>query len=304
MSREAFIDVNFRQASLELLSTANEVIRRYQRQGLRLTLRQLYYQLVSQNVISNTERSYENLGNLLSRGRLAGYVDWDAIEDRIRRPLMITEWSSPEHIMRAVMYGYKLPRWKNQDQYVELWVEKDALAGVLQPITEEYHVTLMVNRGYSSQSAMKEAAERLQKAAENGKELVILYIGDMDPSGEDMVRDVGDRLELLTHGESIEVIKLAITPEHIAQYNPPPNPTKLSDSRAAKFIAKFGNSSYEADALPPDVLAQIVRDALSEYVNQDAWDEISDKEAVDKDLLQQASDWVMEQRENDDGEEE
>lgn len=295
MSKEAFKDVNFRQQSLEMLDLCNSIIDLYQGQGLRLTLRQLYYQLVTRNAITNNERSYKNLGKLVSQGRLAGEIDWEAIEDRLRTPQQVTEWRSPADIMNAVMESYTLPRWANQPAYVELWCEKDALAGVLLPITQQYHVTLMVNRGYSSLSAMKEAAERLEVAEDARKDrIIILYIGDQDPSGEDMVRDVEDRLILLTREQiGIEVIKLAITEDQVAQYNPPPNPTKLSDSRAEAYIAKFGDSSYEADALPPDVLAGVVRGTIEQYIDQDRWREVIDQEEDHKRLLEQARDEVM-----------
>lgn len=295
--KEQFIDVNFKAKSLVLLDYCEQIIDQYLSQGLRLSLRQLYYQLVSRNIIPNTERSYKNLGNLVSQGRLAGMLDWDAIEDRMRVPRMITEWDSPAQIMDSVISGYCLPRWDSQESYIELWCEKDALAGVITPITEEYHVLLMVNRGYSSQSAMKEAAGRFQSANRNGKMISLLYIGDQDPSGEDMVRDVRDRLGLLTyHDFSFDVVKIAITQQQIAQYNPAPNPAKMSDSRAAKYIEEFGQFSYEADALPPDVLDQIVRDEIREYIDFDAWDETIAREDDDNLLLEDARDAIMDQR--------
>lgn len=302
--KEQFINVSFQKKSLALLDNCNDIIEQYQSQGLRLSLRQLYYQLVSRNIIENTERAYKNVGKLVSQGRLAGILDWKAIEDRIRVPRKVAEWDSPAQILNICIEQYRIPRWNDQDNYVELWCEKDALAGVLTPITEEYHVTLMINRGYSSQSAMKEAAERLQKADQRGKLASIRYIGDLDPSGEDMVRDVEDRLTLLTRGAfDFDVIKVAITPEQVAQYNPPPNPAKMSDSRAARFVAEFGQYSYEADALPPDVLDQIVRDEITSYIDFDVWEESIEAEDRDKTLLEQARDSIMEQRGDDDDDE-
>ncbi len=149
MAYETFIETQFQTKSLELLTQINAIISSYQAQNLKLTLRQLYYQLVTRNIIRNEDRAYKNLGKLLSQGRLAGMVDWDAIEDRLRKPEKAQEWDDPDHIMRTVIDAYALPRWDNQETYCEMWVEKDALAGVLQPITDELHVTLMVNRGYN-----------------------------------------------------------------------------------------------------------------------------------------------------------
>ena len=296
--KETFIDVNFRQSSLDQIELCNRIIRQYQGQGFRLTLRQLYYQLVSRDIIPNTERSYKNLGKLISQGRLAGMVDWNAIEDRLRAPHKITEWDTPADIMDAVVSQYRLPRWGDQEYHVELWCEKDALAGVLRPLADEYHLTMMVNRGYSSQSAMKEAAERIYGAW--NRQRVILYIGDLDPSGEDMVRDIRERLDLLSEHVGADVIKLAITEEQVAQYNPPPNPAKMSDSRAAGFVDKFGTSSYEADALEPNVLAQVIRDAVVPYIDWTLWEAVGDQEERDKELLNEARDRVMGERDGDD----
>jgi len=203
--KEFFEGVNFRRDSLGLLGIADQIIEAYQDQGLRLTLRQLYYQLVSRNVIPNVERSYKNLGNLISKGRLAGILDWDAIEDRVRVPRLPNDYANLDELVDAALYSYRLPRWRGQENYVELWVEKDALAGVLQPLAREFHVAMMVNRGYSSQSAMYEASKRFIER--NGN--ILLYLGDMDPSGEDMVRDIDDRL--FKFGADVEVRKIALT---------------------------------------------------------------------------------------------
>ncbi len=223
-------------------------------------------------------------------------IDWDAIEDRLRRPQRMPDWPNPASIMQAAIDSYRLPRWDSQDAYVELWVEKDALAGVLRPIADDLHVTLMVNRGYSSQSAMKESAQRFYDANRLGMACKLFYIGDMDPSGEDMVRDVADRLDLLTYGAYLDVVKLAITEEQVAQYTPPPNPTKMSDTRAQGFVARFGTASYEADALPPNALAQVARDAIEAEIDYTIWNDVLEAEERDKDLLRQASQWVMEHR--------
>ncbi len=296
--KATFKEVNFHSKSLQQLSACNDIIYQYQAQGFRLTLRQLYYQLVSRNLLSNTERDYKNLGKLVSQGRLAGVIDWGAIEDRLRSPQKTADWKSPADILDAAINSYRLPRWESQQNYVELWCEKDALAGVLAPLTDLYHITLMVNRGYSSQSAMKESAERLESAYYDGKDVTLLYIGDLDPSGEDMVRDVEDRLNLLTRGNiEFKVIKLAITPEQVAQFNPPPNPAKMSDSRAAKFVELHGYSSYEADALPPDALATTVTDAVGLEIDWDSWDAVLATEERDKELLQGAKVEVVRQRE-------
>lgn len=279
--KERFRNVRFNERSRELIEKCNEVIDDYLGQGLRLTLRQLYYQLVTKNIITNEERSYRKLGSLLNDARYAGEVDWEAIEDRVRRPRSAGEWGSIFELAEAAAGAFRLPRWEGQEFYAELWVEKDALAGVLEPLAREAHVTLMVNRGYSSASAMKESAERFREFGD--RQLVLFYLGDHDPSGEDMVRDVRDRLAIF--GVEVDVQKIALTMDQVRQYRPPPNPAKMTDSRARDYVAKYGRQSWEVDALPPNVLAQIVRRAFDSVIDREKMDEVIAREEVGKTKL-------------------
>lgn len=284
MSYERFRNVSFRPASLDRIRQCNAIITSYQAMGLRLTLRQLYYQLVTKNLIENVERSYKALSSLVSDARLAGLMDWDAIEDRVRQPKSASEFDDLEELTEAALAAYRLPRWRDQQNYVELWVEKDALAGVLWPIARDVHITLMVNRGYSSQSAMYESAHRF--AAHTDKSLHLLYLGDLDPSGEDMVRDVRERIAMF--GQTVAVTKIALTAEQVAEYKPPPNPAKLTDPRAHAYIKKHGAQSWEVDALPPDVLDRLVRAELSRLVDDEEMDAVIAREERDKQLLRDA----------------
>lgn len=298
-----------------LLRKMNSIIAGYQKQGFVLSLRQLYYQLVSADEVPNTEKSYKRIGDIVSKARLGGLMDWDAIEDRVRVPKAPPQYDSLNDLLEAAFSSYRLPRLKGQDTYVELWVEKDALAGVLLPIARQYHVTLMVNRGYSSTSAMKAAGDRVRAACAELEidNAVVLYLGDLDPSGEDMVRDVGQRLRQFVNGGvrfemrdgkavaetdeeqaarcphvSVSVEKLALTPEQVEEYEPPPNPAKMTDSRAAKFVEEHGESSWEVDALPPRVLRSIITARLDELIDDDLVQEIKAQEASDKERLRQA----------------
>jgi hypothetical protein len=290
--KEEFRIVRFRQPSLDLIDQCNEIIERYQDMGLKLTLRQLYYQLVSANIVPNTERSYKNVGGTVSDGRLAGLIDWDAIEDRGRQPKPLTEWESPQDIMKAVCSQYRLDRWDGQDVYVELWVEKDALSGVLRPIAHEYHVMLAVNKGYSSQSAMYEAAQRFKKKEqEQEKQCLLLYLGDHDPSGEDMVRDIGDRLEMFGV-QNLETLKIALTTKQVKEFRPPPNPAKITDPRAKSYIALHGPTSWEVDALPPQVLVKIIRAAIESVLDEPKMDAVKKREESHKQQLLKAAEGI------------
>lgn len=304
MSRETFKTIRFRPDVRELIDECNAIVDDYLGQGLRLTLRQLYYQLVSKNRVVNDEKSYKRIGGIVSDARLAGLMDWAAIEDRNREPLAHPEWSGLDSLVDAALNSYRLPRWGGQKNYVELWVEKAALAGVLQPLAYEYHVTLMVNRGYSSQSAMYESAKRfIEKCRDTddddpravARTPVLFYLGDHDPSGEDMVRDIRDRM-VMFGVEDIDVVKLALTKAQINQYNPPPNPAKITDPRASAYIEKHGRTSWEVDALNPSTLARIVRDAFKTVVDVRKMKAIKSQEEVDKADLTHAVQSLLEER--------
>jgi hypothetical protein len=288
--REIFKEKAFVETSLELIENCNDIVGEYQRQGLRLTLRQLYYQLVTKNIIANVERAYKNLSSLVSDARLAGHIDWDAIEDRIRIPDVPTEFKDLGELVEAALYSYRLPRWVDQEYYVELWVEKDALAGVLRPLAKKHHVTLMVNRGYSSQSAMYEASRRFLD--KDGRTGVLLYLGDFDPSGEDMVRDIKDRMEMF--GVDLAVVKVALTLNQVKVYNPPPNPAKRKDPRSKEFIKKYGASSWEVDALPPTELHKIIEAAMKALVDKKKMKMVIKMEEDDKAKLREAVKQIME----------
>lgn len=302
MAKCKYKDVKFRQESLDLIERCNAIIVEYTRAGYRLTLRQLYYQLVTVNAITNEERSYKRLSALLTDARYAGLVDWDAIEDRVRQPRTSSEWSDINSIVESAIYSYRLPRWNGQSNYVELWVEKEALAGVLAPIARKYHITLMVNKGYSSASAMRESALRFQRELDfprgssayhehRERKLTLLYLGDHDPSGEDMVRDIRDRF--LEFGTDVDVKKVALTIRQVRRYDPPPNPAKITDPRAEGYIEKYGNSSWEVDALPPSTLTQLIEDELDALIDRSLMDAIIAREDEDKELLRSATAEIM-----------
>jgi hypothetical protein len=275
----------FRCDSLAKIEKMVEIVEEYQRQGLRLTARQLYYQFVSKDIIANTPAEYKKLTSLLSDARYAGLIDWDAIEDRGRQPETPADWVDIKDRMESALRSYRLPRWTGQSKHCELWVEKQALAGVLWPLASRYHVTMMVNKGYSSSSAMYEAAKRIKDAGESDN--TIFYLGDLDPSGEDMVRDIEERLA--EFGVSyLAVVKIALTVDQVRRYRPPPNPAKMTDSRAAAYVAKFGANSWEVDALPPNVLASLVRDAFDGEIDLAAMDAVKAQEERDKKRLRAA----------------
>jgi hypothetical protein len=292
--KRMYVAKSFRRESLERIELVNSIVEDYSNQGLRLTLRQLYYQLVSKNVVPNTEKSYKNLGSLVSDARYAGLVDWDAIEDRNREPVQWAEYESIQELIEESMDNWRMPRWAGQSNYVELWVEKAALAGVLRPLAAKFHVTLMVNRGYSSSSAMYESANRFKRAKRNHNQNgVLFYLGDHDPSGEDMVRDIADRFN--TFRIDVDVRKLALTMDQVREYDPPPNPAKMTDSRAAKYVEEHGAESWEVDALNPKTLSEIITEAFTSVIDQDQLDTVLEEEEAQAAILKTHVEKMMEE---------
>lgn len=261
------------RANKVMLDTINGILEEYKDDGLILTLRQLYYQLVSKGIIPNNDREYAKLSNILKKGRMAGIVDWSAIEDRVR-VAKIPYWvRDVDHAIADTIKQYRLDRMQHQEHKVEIWVEKDALSNVLYRVSDKYHIRLMVNRGYSSVSAMYDAYRRLDSGD------TILYFGDHDPSGMDMIRDIRERLE--EFGLEINVRPIALTMEQIEAHNPPPNPAKITDPRAKWYINEYGPTSWELDALPPRELTRLAEEAVREHIDIDLYNEVLEKEAED-----------------------
>lgn len=294
--RELFTEKRFNIEAEALIGRCNIILSAYQEQGYDLSLRQLYYQLVASNVIPNEERSYKRLGEIISDARLAGLVDWDMIKDRGRETIISPRWKSPADLVEAGAEQFRIEKWKDQDCYVEVMVEKQALEGVLIPVCHELDVAFTANKGYSSSSALYEAGKRILDRSDEGKEVHLIYLGDHDPSGIDMSRDVWERLELFS-GTPIEFHRVALNMDQIRRLRPPENPAKLTDSRAAGYIKRFGRSSWELDALEPRLLAEIVRGAVLNLRDDDRWAAAVEREEEMKLTLRNHAAMIRDQEE-------
>lgn len=278
----------FRGASLTMIATANAIIDEYAAQGFDLTLRQLYYQMVARGHIENSQRSYKNFGNVVDDGRLAGLIDWDRIVDRTRNLRANGHFKDPGHIMRAAVNSYRVNKWERQPYRVEVWIEKDALVGVIDPVCSRLDVPFFACRGYTSQSEMWAAGQRLAAYQDQGQTPVILHLGDHDPSGVDMTRDIVDRLDLFMGG--LPVNRLALNWDQVQSFNPPPNPAKIEDSRARAYIATYGLQSWELDALDPTTIAGLIENAVAGFRDESLWAEAVEEEEEGLELLQAAAD--------------
>lgn len=271
MPKICYVEKKFAKSSLAIIAHANGIIEDYLAQGLTLTLRQLYYRFVAADLLPNRQKEYKRLGSIINDGRLAGLIDWNAIEDRGRNLISPSHWTSPEDIVEACAQSYKIDKWKGQDFRVEVWVEKEALIGVIENASRPLDVPCFACKGYTSASEMWRAARRFQRYESRSQTPVIIHLGDHDPSGIDMSRDIRDRLE--TFGIPMEVDRIALNMNQVDEFDPPPNPAKLTDSRAAGYIAEFGDDSWELDALEPAVLHQLIQKTIKSYMNEKKYKE-------------------------------
>jgi len=247
--------------TIDLIEAAYDVLSEYNP----MTVRQVYYQLVSRHVIDNKLSEYQKVSRILTDARKEGLIPWDWIEDRVRQPRTISMWGNLQDFMSTVKHAYRKDIWNAQPVYVEVWLEKDALSGVFADITERYGVTLVVGRGYNSWSAYKDAAGRFNAI---DKPSYILYFGDFDPSGEDIVRALKDSLEFFE--TCPEIIKVALTADDIKEYDLPPDFAKKTDTRAKAFIAKNGDLAVELDALPVQVLQSKIETSIKNIMDMEA----------------------------------
>lgn len=260
------------------------------RQHYPMTLRQLFYQLVSRQVIENTRSRYQSVSAALVGARKDGSIPWDWIEDRLRRPRHVAMWDGLIDFGASVLASYRRDVWRTQPGYLEVWLEKDALSGIFEDAVEPYGVTLNVGRGYDGWDSIRNAADRFSPHIEDRRPTAILYFGDFDPSGEDMVRSLGERLAWF--GIRPSIVKCALTAEDIDRYGLPPDFTKASDTRRAKFVAKHGDVSVELDALPVDVLRQRLTETVEARMDLGALANVRATEQAELDRLRAMLDEV------------
>ena len=289
MPRLCYIEKNLRAPSLALIAQANEIVEEYAADGFTLTLRQLYYQFVARGLIANNDRSYKRLGSVISDGRCAGLIDWDAIEDRTRWLRKNAAWESPEEIVEICARTFNFDMWENQTHRPEVWIEKDALVGAIEGVCNSLEVPHFSCRGYASQSELWRAGRRLRGWNLAGQQPVVIHLGDHDPSGMDMTRDVTDRLSLFAE-TTVPVVRIALNMPQVEEFNPPPNPAKLTDSRAERYIAEFGDSSWELDALDPKTLSRLITAAVESVRDDEKWAEMIEKRDDARATLQSVSD--------------
>ncbi len=317
-----------------LMDQIMEVVNYYEKIDIKLTNRQLYYQLVGKDYIPNFTEVYDRICTCIKDLRYAGVIDWDTIEDVARVARKHIEFDDVTDGITWLSYTYRRERWQDQEYYLEMYCEKEAGISTLKPVTMEYHIHFGYNKGYSSAAALYVLAQRISYQMSKDKKVVILYFGDHDASGLDMVRDIRSRITEFLEGGVIslwqkyefetefydseckiegdydcfdsyeadwrpvfendwlpdklkdreinfEIVPVSLNMEQIKKYNPPPNPAKMTDPRAAWYIEKFGKVSWELDAIDALELREIAKIAILKYIDMDKynkWIELEKKE--------------------------
>jgi hypothetical protein len=281
----------------DIIDQANAICAQYLQQGYDLTLRQLYYQFVARGLLANKQENYDLLGRVCVKARENGYMDWDYLTDRTRNLASLPHWETPADILKSAVASFRLDKWAEADHVVEVWVEKEALSGIVQTAAEAVDIPHFACRGYVSSSEIYVAVQRLRAYIEDGKEVTVLHLGDHDPSGLNMTDDNGGRLRqfLAYHvGDDVSMFhfkRIALNPPQIAQYAPPPNPAKQTDSRYAEYVAATGQTdSWELDALDPAVLVALITQEVEALRDDDVWAEATQEEKEHKRLLKAVSD--------------
>lgn len=290
MPKQCYQLKRFNDSSLAIIAQAEAIMGEYAEQGFDLTLRQLYYQFVARGILPNNMRSYKRLGSIVNDARLAGLLDWSQMVDRTRHLRALAHWGSPSDILNACAGQYRIDKWATQPWRVEVWVEKDALIGVVETVCQRLDVPCFSCRGYTSQSELWQAGNRIRRYAKK-QQVRVLHLGDHDPSGVDMTRDIADRLFLFTSEADI-VKRIALTMEQVEELNPPPNPAKQTDARFMAYRREFGAESWELDALDPSYIDCLVTREVQALRDEEAWARGSaEEEGVKASLASLATRW-------------
>ena len=291
MSKIWYADKTFSAAGRQVVDTAAAICEQYREEGYKLTLRGLYYRIIATDAFpdsryftdgrrdpgntsgrgtKNCQQNYQWLGGLVADARVAGLIDWDAIEDAGRESSVGDDgWSSPASAMSTIVNAYRIRHWDGQPEHVEAWVEKDALRAVVARAAGPWNVSVTACKGSPSHSLVHDAAQRLIGFEDQDIQTRILYLGDHDPTGLDIPRDVQERLRLF--GSKCTVERIALNLDQVAQYNPPPNYAKESDSRYREYVREYGTDCWELDALEPQVLVELIDGHIREHVDEDAY---------------------------------
>jgi len=256
-----------------------------------LTLRQIYYRLVAAGIVANTRSKYNDLSKITKQMRLDGMLLWEVMEDRVRRVSTKRGEEDADTFIKKEMglflNGYSRCLVQGQENYVEVWVEKDALSRILEDVAYPYCIRTVTCRGYQSMTFLKAYADRAEAAMDRKQTPVVLYFGDLDPSGVQMFEAAQQTLEDELDVIGVDFIRVGLNPEHVVAHNLPNNPDalKLTDVRAKGYVKRFGEIAVELDALHPAVLEAMAKEAIEDQFDMDLFEEQRAVEAMEREQI-------------------
>lgn len=307
MPQICYIPKKFNAEHQEIIAHAIRLLKHYVSIGVEVTGRSIYYRFIAMDLLptswidedynrrnglpvntKNTQKNYKRLLSILNDARLAGVIDWSYLRDTLRDVEVPNHWRSPASIIDGVARAYRIDKWADQPRAVEVWAEKDAVEGLLAAVCPRLDVPHFVCRGSPSQTAMWQAGQRLKGYVRQGRSPVVLYLGDHDPTGLDITRDITARLDLFV-GQEVEVVRVALNMDQVEQYSPPPNPAKTSDPRYNSYALEYGEDSYELDALEPEVMLSLIEDHVLQYRDEGRYAARVKQEQKERRLLKATS---------------
>lgn len=264
--------------TLTLIDSINTVLSEIES---RMTIRQIFYQLATRNIVPLTKGGYTKVSRIATEGRRRGLISWDRIEDRVRRPHSVPAWDNLTEFKSDMIASYKKNIWTNQPKYFEVWLEKNALYGLIYPICAKYGITLQVITGYTSATAIYDASVGIGRFKPLQNNDTILYLGDCDPSGLDIERSIHD-VFLDDHEIDINIKRVGLTSKQVRKYHLPPNISKKEDPRSSSYKHTI---SAELDALPPNILKRKLEKAIIKHLDIDAYNETMEQEKTELNKL-------------------
>jgi hypothetical protein len=279
----------------EIIAAVKQITSTYR---TKMTLRQIYYRLVSKNLIPNNINAYKSLSDTLARARERGQLPSHIMEDRGRETIggdYIDD--TPEEFIQRRLSSldgcwnqFTKSMWDRQPEYIEVWVEKDALSRLVSQACGGYKVKTCVGRGYSSYTYVADAVDRF--LSRKDKQCTVIYLGDFDPSGLDIARDVGARLA--EYGaDHVSIKRIGLTKAQINQYSLPPAPVKTSDARSKEFITKHGKEVWELDALEPNVLQSTIQAEITDHIDADLWEAVREETLAGREEIKESiTEWL------------
>ncbi|MCE9583207.1 MAG: hypothetical protein K8T20_12010 [Planctomycetes bacterium] len=242
------------------------------------TVRQFFYCLAVEELVEKSDKGYSTVQRALARARERGDFPWDGVRDNLRELRTVSTWQDLPEYLGTARSAYRLDKWALQPRRVEVWIEKDTLAAAVEPIAREYEVPLLVDRGYLSVSAKKEASRRI-----DGRPFVIIYVGDLDPSGVNMAEEAEAWVRAAAGaGTELELDRIAVVEADLSNPAVPRLPVNGNDSRTKDYLRRFGNEVIEVEALAPEELQERVRRAIERHRDAEAWDQAVARESDER----------------------